>query len=198
MVRTSTLTGMIFAMVLLFTFEAGAWDGQRKGFVLGIGAGAGLSSYKLVSDSYSQIESDRFNKTAFMTDFKIGFAPSNRVMIFWASKVSWFGHKVAEGTEYETSFTATNGIGGLGTSYFFQPGGPSPYLTGTIGFSTWSTPFEANSDSYFGGGFSLGAGYEFSKHWSVEGNFSWGSPSDDFGDSVSTNAVRVTVNVLGY
>jgi hypothetical protein len=128
-------------------------------------------------------------------------------MIFWMSKVAWFKEEIVIydetsavplGTE---SFTVSSGVGGAGISYYFQPEGPSAYLTGGIGFSSWAMPFEDNSTSYYGSGIALGAGYEFSKHWSIEGNVTFGDPNEEeMGAKFTINAraFRITLNVLGY
>lgn len=207
MMKHNTATTIVATMAaLVLATAAHAWDGQRKGFILGIGAGAGLASFK-TQESYTGFgepltaEGERQNKFALMTDFKIGYAPSNNLSLYWSSKVAWFSKKNEfdfGGQHYEESATVTNGIGGLGASYYFKPQGPSPYVTGTFGFASWGTPFEQGSESYTSTGLALGGGYEFSKHWSLEGNLSFGNPGDGAGYSINAKAVRLTVNWLGY
>lgn len=200
--RTTLLLFLLIPAMFINAATAFAWDGKRKGFVLGIGAGGGLAANKPYSTASGEnVESERESKFALMTDFKIGYAPSNQVAILWLSKVAWFGYNLEYQGDVLQSYTIANGFGGVGVAYYFEPEGPSPYLTGGLGFSTYSAPFEENIDGLSGSGFALGAGYEFSKHWSVEGNLTWGSPNEeDQGDErgVKTLAVRVTVNVLGY
>lgn len=206
MKRNASVLVLIIGMLVSFISPSFAWDGQRKGFILGIGAGGGLATYKpytTFSDfgSNSDSEMNREKKFALMTDFKIGYAPSNQVALFWISKVAWFGHTYEYADGSSQSYTFADGIGGLGVAYYFQPQGPSPYLTAGLGFSTFSAPFEKDFDGFSGSGLALGAGYEFSKHWSVEGNFTWGSPNEEYFDGEAgfkTWAARVTINVLGY
>ena len=201
--RTTLLLVLLAPVILINATNAFAWDGKRKGFVLGVGAGGGLASFKPYAKFSDNETSDgeRTSKFAFMSDFKIGYAPSNQVALYWMSKVAWFGYKLEFEGEVFQSYTAANGFGGVGVTYYFQPEGPSPYLTAGLGFSTWDAPFEENSDGLSSSGIALGAGYEFSKHWSLEGNFSWGSPNEGNESreiGFRTLAVRVTVNVLGY
>jgi hypothetical protein len=62
-------------------------------------------------------------------------------------------------------------------------------------------PFEEGSDTWIGFGLFAGAGYEFSPHWSVEGDLIYGKPKDsEFGVDVSTSAftIKASVNVLAY
>jgi hypothetical protein len=185
--------------------NAQAWDQQRKGFLLGFGVGPGFTSYTqtvAVSGGLSggtiSFESDRENTAGVATDFKIGYAPDNSWAIYYTSKVSWFGMENALGN----NVTIANGLGAAAVCYWFQPQAPSPFVAGGIGFSTWSVPFEDPApDTWIGPGLFAGGGYEFSKHWSVEGYLSWGKPKDTIlGIEVSSNALSfmLTLNWLGY
>jgi len=196
----------VFVGFMLFCLasNAHAWDDQRKGFLLGFGIGPGFTSFtqKVTVDYFGggteSVESDRENKVGVMTDFKIGYAPDNSWAIYYTSKVSWFGMTNALGSDV----TIANGLGAVAVSYWFNQQAPSPFIAGGIGFSTWSLPFEDNPpDTWMGAGLFAGGGYEFSRHWSIEGYLSWGKPKDkEFGIEVSSNALSVmfTVNVLGY
>jgi len=206
MSRKMTFWVLLFGLSLCSTTRILALDGKRKGFIIGIGAGGGLASYKskVELSSGNDFEGDRMNKFGIMTDFKLGYAPSNQVAIFWTSKVAWFSQKIEGDPRFgieDQSFIIANGMGGLGFAYYLQPDGPSLYLTGGLGFSSWATPFEEGSEASYGLGLSLGAGLEFSKHWSIEGNLVLGSPDEEFSgarSSVNTLGVRVTINRLGY
>lgn len=57
--------------------EALSLDGKRKGFIIGIGIGPGLTSFsQSLKFGGSRVTSDRLNKMSFMSDFKIGYAPA--------------------------------------------------------------------------------------------------------------------------
>jgi hypothetical protein len=185
-------------VLLCVTTVAGAFDGERQGFILGIGVGAGLTTYtQTVSYGGNSFTSDRENEFPLMTDFKIGYAPNDLVEIYWMSKVSWFSMEnvLAE------DVTITNGLGGLGITYFFRPTAPSPFLTGGIGFSSWTAPFEEDAEVWYGFGLTAGVGYEFAPHWYVAGDVCWGKPAtEQYGVDFSTNALslKLTINVIGY
>jgi len=203
MCRNALIWAGVCLTLCLVACPAQAFDGQRKGFILGGGAGLGLTSfnqeiglgYRGYHESY---ESDRENKGTVMTDFKIGYAWDNSWAIYYTSKVSWFG---IENT-YGDDVTIANGLGAAAVAYWFKPQAPSGFVTGGLGYSTWSLPFEDNSsDAWLGGGLFMGGGYEFSRHWSVEGYLAWGKPNDtEWGVEVSahTFSIMLTVNVLGY
>lgn len=180
-----------FALLMGFVFSitnsAFAWDGKRKGFLLGIGAGAGLESFKYTRFSfyYGLQPGDRFYKPAFMTDFKIGYAPTNQIALYWMSKVAWFTNNIL----------TLNGMGGIAISYYLRPNKSTFYVSAGYGYSTWGT---SETGTQYGTGISIGGGYEFSRHWSVETNLSFGTPKFSDNSSMNTMALRVTLNVLGY
>lgn len=196
------LTGII---LICLAASADAWDGQRKGFLLGFGIGPGFTSFtqRVAASDPSwggtvSLVSDRENKPGVMTDFKIGYAPDDYWAIYYTSKVSWFGMENALGD----NVTVANGLGAAGITYWFQPHYPSPFVAGGVGFSTWGLPLEDPApDTWVGPGFFAGGGYEFSRNVSVEAYLSLGSPRDtDRGMEVKSDtfSLMLTLNWLGY
>ena len=198
MLRTILFTLIAAGVIVGLDHPAFAWDGTRKGFILGAGVGGGLISYtQEISGSNISVKSDRENTLAFMYDVRIGYAPSNLWQIYYLSEASWFGLDNIVGDRV----TIASGLSGVGVTKYVRAQAPSPFFLGSIGLTTWSTPFEERSGTWVGAGLMLGGGFEFSRHWSVEGNLVWGKPKDeDSGVEVSSNtfSIRVTVNVLGY
>ena len=198
MKRTCTFLSVAVLAVFCVTTVAGAFDGERQGFILGIGVGAGLTTYtQTISSGSNSLTSDRENEFPLMTDFKIGYAPNDLVEIYWVNKVSWFSMENALGDDV----TITNGLGGLGVTYFFEPAAPSAFVSGGIGFSSWTVPFEEEAEVWSGFGLTAGAGYEFATHWYVAGDVCWGKPStEEYGLDFSVDAlsVKLTINVIGY
>ena len=209
---------VVGCMTLAFASGVSAFDGQRKGFILGFGLGAGMTSFEYdMEDMGYKIESDGLTKFGVHTDFKIGAGLNEQVQLYWSAKVAFFSvgemtftvPELDQEAEADIDATVAHGIGGLGITYFFQPVAPSPYIVGTIGFSSWQTPFESGSPTWIGFGLAVGMGYEFAPHWSVEGTLTYGSPSGDKvfldGDTYSATdastsplGFRVTVNALAY
>ena len=195
MQRSHMLVSMVLALLLCVTTVGWAFDGERQGFILGVGVGVGLTSYTQTVPFYAglNLTTDRENTFGIMSDFKIGYAPSDVMEIYWVNKVSWFGME----NVYEDNVTITSSVGGLGVTYFFQPTAPSAFVSGAIGLSSWAAPFEEGAEAMSGFGISAGGGYEFSPHWYVEGNVCWGNPSlDDY--STDSLSFKVTMNVIGY
>ncbi|MCK5127254.1 MAG: hypothetical protein KAR42_13450 [candidate division Zixibacteria bacterium] len=192
--RKSIVFILVACFIVGLTSGVSAFDGKRKGFILGLGAGLGLTSY---TQSVGTLTSDRENSFGLQTDFKIGLGTSEVFQIYWQSKVSWFGLDNALGN----NVTIAHGFGGIGFTYFLQPTPQSAYLTGGLGYSTWTTPFESNSDTWIGFGLTVGAGYELSSHLNLEGTLMFGKPTNDImGIDISTTGmtIRATIIYMGY
>jgi hypothetical protein len=232
MVKKCSMWAFVAFILLWVATSAHAFNGERKGFILGFGLGPGFTSYtEKITEEYGgvkqSIERDRKSKLGLVTDFKIGYAPSNFLEIYWFSKVSWFGHKFVQSYdfydyyyeyvyhyEYVEDWMVANGVAGIGGTYYFRPTAPSWFLSGGLGYSAWSVPFEDNSlndyfyeednflqDSRLGLGLFVGGGYEFARHLNVQMDLCWGKPKNSEGRlEVSSNAltVKCTLNALAY
>jgi hypothetical protein len=170
-----------------------AFDGERKGFVLGFSAGASVTSFTQTLSGTFQGETDRENKFGFGTSFRIGGAFNEQFMFYYVNNVAWFSLENALGE----TVTIANGVGLIGVSYYLQPTPGGWYLLGVIGVSTWDAVFE-NSSASTGFGLGGGVGWEFAPHWSVEAVAEWGKPSDsEAGVDLETNAVSILVMIAG-
>jgi hypothetical protein len=130
-------------------------------------------------------------------------------MVYWMSKVAWFGTEFSVQTYYDPEkkldleyqdITLAAGVGGVGASYFFRPQAPSIYVTAGAGFSAWTLPFEG-SDPWGGFGAAGAIGYEFTRNWSVEAAVLYGkTESDNVEIKYDSDffAVGLTINVTGY
>ncbi len=178
---------IVFAVIFLLVSAVQVWafDGQRKGFILGGGLGLGMTSF---TEELGPFSTDRENQFSFMTDFKIGYAPTEQVEIYYSSKVSWFDY---------FGITAAFGTGTGAVSYYLLPQSPTFFLSGGLGFSSISAPFESNSDSDVGFGFFVGGGYEFARHFAVEFDLMYGQPTE--GDYSFNGLVpRVVVTATAF
>ena len=171
---------------------------HRKGFVIGLGLGPGYTTYKFDVAGYGSTKSQ--DKFGVSSDFKIGYAPSDQVIICWMSKVAWYSEEMMDYSYYygitTKDITVANGVGAVGVCYFFRPWAPSPYIFGGLGYSSFSTPFD-NYKSSTGFGLTLGGGIEFARHWCIEGSLVYGNPSDA-GVTMKSTSLKVTLNWLGY
>lgn len=196
-----------FILALAFVLLAAtlfSFDGKRKGFILGFGIGISSLSYKQTLEGGGEsITSPTVDETPFVTDFKIGYAPDNKLEIYYSSKVAWFSMT----NIYDANVNIADGIGTFSASYFLSSKlkttqwAPSPFVSAGFGFSAWSTPNVDNSTSWTGTGFFVGGGYEFAKHFRAELNFFMNNPSHtESGITGTTNssALMLTINALAF
>lgn len=173
--RTSAITAILCVAMAFMASNASAWDGERKGFQLGIGLGPGY--YK----------EPGFNKVGVGTDFKIGYAPSNKLSIYWMSKATFFS--------LGSGILAAFSVGGPGVSYSPKSEGASPYIEIGAGFSTIKViSGSLGTFGVNGAGVAAGAGYNFANRFSIGGNLVFGKFSG-FSNSYS---IIGFVAVTGY
>ena len=168
---------VFFLFAILFSGTGFAFDGNRAGFILGLGPGIGYAR----NDLPVGIES----KFAIKTDFLIGYAPSNRTAITWSSKVLWYD---SEG------ITLASGVSGLGITYFFSENTQESFISAVIGWNGVSAPFEDNTESLTGFGLSIGVGREVSKNWIVGLDATWGKPES----GITTFGIGVHFSHIWY
>jgi hypothetical protein len=195
MYRTCCVVLLCLAIVSILAVDVCALDGERKGFILGFSVGPAVTSFtQKVALSVGDItESERENKFGAGTDFRIGYAPSNQLMLYYTNKLTWLRLT----NTLNEDVTVVNGVGLFGLSYYLLPQAPSFYVAGTIGTSLWGV-YDDLGNAWTGFGLGGTAGYEFTKYWSVEGTVMWGKPGDSaFGVDVSTNAIGVMIALAG-
>ena len=168
---------------MLTVSTASAFDDQREGFLVSIGAGAAL-----VNTSPDRFDDE--SSFGFTTSFKIGYGFSNQFLLYYVNDVSWFG---LDGT----NDTFATGGSNIGISYYIDESSPY-YVMGAIGIGS----FQNFTDGYgeIGSTFSIGGGYEVSPHILLEATYQHVSV-EDFGyanTDVSTNSLRFTVNYMWY
>lgn len=194
----STVLLVIAFLTLALISDADAFDGNRKGFILGGGLGLGVTSFTQTVGGFGpRLTLERGRKLGLQTSFRIGYAPSEYGQIYWSNRVSWFGME----NNFGNHVAIAHGIGGIGVTYYFHPVTPSFFITGVIGFSTWFTLFESYPDILYGDGISGGFGYEFVRHWSVEISVSHGDLRENASGrrtSFSALTVKAFVSVVEY
>ena len=194
------------AILLVAMNDAHGADGRRKGFVFGLGIGAGTTSFSqtlsgtgpgtdLLVESTSA-SGDGETRRAFAMDFRIGHGFNERFILHYTGRWSCLSIENAVGEEV----IITNWVGGPGFSYYFRDEAPSLFVHGHVGIANWfnAAEYAPDTDGY---GISGGVGWEFKRHWSLEATVSWGNPrTEEGGLKLETNAVSylVTINALVY
>ncbi|MEE8576505.1 MAG: outer membrane beta-barrel protein [candidate division Zixibacteria bacterium] len=162
---------MVLAVALMLTASSAfAFNNDRAGFMLDLGAGAGITSVKESGTIIGFPVSASESKFSVLTNFRIGHGFNSQTQLYWFSRGSWMK---------SGDITFLSSVGGIGVSHFFAPTTPSGYLFGGVGLASLSAPFESGSGANYGLGLVLGAGYEFSPHWSFEGVLAYAKTTED-------------------
>lgn len=150
---------IILYFLVLYPFgDIEAFDGNRKGFFLGVGIEPGISAYRTVYYADSHL----YGKPSVTLNYKIGYASSEQLLIYFTVRSSLDGgytYNFEEGNFNHNSFDlASDGTFGMGFMIF-----PNQvnnfYFSGCFGLGT-----AINLDYFLvkssGFGMSGGVGYE--------------------------------------
>ena len=186
---------LIIFLILIVSSNVSAWDGERKGFILGAGLGTGFVSHTQKAKGCKSIDESNIG---FSINGKIGYAPNNYLMIYNMGPGTFFKNiHILD----DKKRMIVSGINGLGISYYFNKTAPSPYIMGGIGISIWRAEFEPDIDDLEGTGFIIGGGYEYKSRFSIEGHFSWANASKEISETdykAKFFSINITLNVIGY
>jgi hypothetical protein len=136
--------------------QANPASARRQGFIVGIGGGIAIG------------EDGAVGVTNVVTDFKIGYAPSDQWLVYSTNQLVW------------GSFRNTVGISGVGVTHMFNPTWPSAFVTGAVGATVGTVA------SDFVLSFIAGGGWEVAPHFSVGAE--WMSLDIGFGGRSSAYA----------
>lgn len=186
---------LLFVLTVLLTQTAFAdvFDGKRKGFILGLGAGFHSTGLDVTYKGRTASKS----KTGLATSFKIGYGVDEQLAIYYVRNASW----AYDSDVNYSDVLFSGGISGVGLNYYIEPSARSAYLIGALGFGDFSAPFESENDfpTYTGSAFMIGSGFEIKKH--VQGEITWLKTNLSNSNSifeVSTSSIQFTVNYLFY
>lgn len=160
---------------------------RRKGFILNLGLGAAG-----VSSSYEGPVSNRRTKAAVGTDFKIGHAATDQILIYYSNDAAFYN----ETDFYGDDQLVAVGLSGVGVTYFLQPSVPSFYVDGTIGIAARNllSYEDATVDGTGGWGVAVGGGYEFARHFMLDADLILGR----LDGGLNTSTLRVGLIWLLY
>lgn len=137
---------------------------ERKGFIIGIGSGAALhraADVTVTRDRFGRltVSSTTANNLAIVTDFRVGYAPTDQLLIYYSNKAAF-----TQADDYDVV-----GLTGAGVTFMAKRTSPSLFITGSGGAAVGGT-FIGSVSSDNGFGFSVGGGYEFKRHFSISGD----------------------------
>lgn len=141
-----------------------AFDGKRKGFFFSVGTGPGISVRSVVGSYF-------YGKPAFTLDYKIGYAPSERLLIYLTTRSSFDGgysYNYTNAGEFRHSELAFQVDGTYGLGFMLFPSQSNNlYFSGCFG---WGATIDLDyflTDS-LGFGISGGIGYEIFPNLAID------------------------------
>jgi len=211
------IKAIVFLILTCAIGNALAFDGQRKGFILGVGIGAAYS-YLHNNIEYNDIYIDtegswREEGLGTQYEIKIGYALNDHFLLSVVARDITF---VYEDHPYDRFylqkdlFTHTYGLIGIGISAYAEEKTPSPYITVNVFYpfsnSSFIYPDLSHNDGQSGIGLSFAVGYEFVPHWSVELSvtgadvYETNPPAISYVDRsvIQYSSIALTINALGY
>lgn len=185
------------------------YRGRRKGFIFGLGVGVGGTSFTQPLAQYywrgtqeADWSTERFTRSALITELKIGHGLTDQFLLYYTSRISWLPLQ-----HFANDTTVANGAAGMGFM-FFPLRRIGLYLVGNIGLATlvtWQPPLTLQNARQTGVSVSGGIGYEFFSHWSLDFTVNSGSATmtsvDDPREIALTNEIvtfSVNLSMLAY
>lgn len=181
-----------FAAIFFSATPALAFDDNRQGFILGLGAGFHSTDIDFFYNG-SNVESQ--SESGFATSFKIGGGLTDQLALYYVRNASWYSAPLSNGKDA----TYTIGLTGLGGSYFLSPSAPSGYFIAAFGIGDYSTPFE-NIKPDTGSALMFGGGYEFQTHLMFEVTLLTTDIESEYDSrfSLKSSSFQFTLNYLFY
>lgn len=172
---------VVLVIVLCAAGSSMAFDGMRKGFVLGGGLGlAPTSSIKF--GIYDE------SAAGLGLNFVIGGAFNEQNMLVYEGNVTSWKADVVDAS-------IAQGFNGVAWYHYFGPLGKSAFAT--IGLGAYVFSADGYEDNEPGFGFLIGGGYEFSKHWQVGAYLASGTTSDADFSQIEYDHTHFSILVSG-
>ncbi len=179
---------IVSLVVLLGAASTFAFDGKRKGFIVGGGLGFAPSIQWSQSSSYYEHRfGDAKDESGIGINLAIGFAWSKHNMLVYE----------ANGCGYESllsSDEAVQGVDCFSWYHFYGYTGRSLFTAVGIGFYHHDVSGERRTES--GGALLLGGGFEFARHFQM--GFYFGSRLNSDGPDVNRSHVNVLFTAFAY
>ncbi len=171
--------------VLLMAASAGAFDGLRKGFVLGGGVGFAVTADWDFDVSGVSIGEDG---SGLGLNLLIGYAWDEQNMIVYEENAcGWDSDLIGE--------FIVQGFRGASWYHYFGPMGKSLFTATGIGYYAFNVDTYRDNKPAFG--LLLGGGYEFTRHVQVAAYFSTGKTKDS-GIDFSHTHFNILVSAVAF
>lgn len=164
------LIAITLVAVLLLSVSSFAFDGNRKGFVLGGGLGLGaVGSWKVDVPIFGTTIPVDESGTGVAVQFVIGGAFDEHNMLVYEGNVIGYQSDL-----FDESIG--QGFNGAAWYHYFSDPGKTPFTTLGLGFYYFKVgDFDATDPKI---ALLVGGGYEFAKHWQTGVYFSFGQTAE--------------------
>jgi len=191
----STPVVVVGVLTLILATSSFGFDGNRKGFVLGGGLGiapaSGWSGKGTFGAALEVIDTSEY-RTGVGFNFLIGHGWDEKNLIvfeinmsIWTSDLLLSRPNIVQGT-----------VSAVWYHYFGLPG-RSFFTAAGLGSYRVIRTVSQNLDQSIGGGYILGGGYEFARHWQLAGYFGLGASSEKYGPWTYTD-LKVLVSAVAF
>lgn len=194
--RTVTAGKVLLAcigLLVLSSTSIHAFDGKRKGFVVGGGVGIAANSHWEIDNS--AVSED---KAGLGLNLVIGYAWDEANMIVYEGNVTAYSSDVASAVGRFAGLgdqTITQGFNGVGWYHYYGSAGKSLFTTVGLGVYVFDVQdFDANDPGF---GVLLGVGYEIARHWQF-GAYLGGGQTTSGGVDFKQSHINVNVNVIAF
>lgn len=206
MFAKNVLLVLVVHFSLIIPSQVAAWDGQRKGFIFGVGGGVAINKTTSTMGNTSISE----NYTGMDISARMGYAPSNTFELYVFDNISIFNETYLDtipkyvlwpwGEKMVVEKQLSHFGGGIGARFYLEETAPSFLFEVGFGICYFGDP--VFQDTPTAASYGLAAGYEFSRHWSAKLGFLAATVGySDYvvpGKKSSIYTFTFTVNVLGY
>lgn len=144
-----------FLLLVLSTSASHAFNDERHAFIAGLGIGYHATELDNGNGSDSSVD-------GLATSFRVGFGMGNQFTLYYFSDGNWYS---------QGGKSWLSGINGIGSAYYFSTNTRTPYVHAGYGYGFGSQPWESGDKGKGGNGYTLGIGYEFMQHLSVEASY---------------------------
>ncbi|MEZ5358801.1 MAG: hypothetical protein R3F48_08195 [Candidatus Zixiibacteriota bacterium] len=181
---------VLFILALICVSSLGAFDGARKGFVLGGGVGFAANAGWEFDDKlfdFIPVKASENNGGGAL-NFFLGYAWDEKNMIAYEANVAGYSSDL-----FDQNITQT--FTGPEWCHYYGSTGKSIYTTVGLGLYIFDGE---NFDAFEPGpGLMLGGGYEFARHFQVGFNLAFGSISEA-GVDVKLHHVSILLNAVAF
>lgn len=182
------------------TFHINGFTREKNKIVFGIGAGGGIVHmiYQYIDFRPQGMNENEIKETVikpcFSTNFKLGYAPSDRFFICWNARTNWF--RSSQFSEYAETILMAGGGAGLGISFYPFKEQEKIFFSGMFGYSNLFEAFNRDHNN-FGTALSFGVGYNLFKYVTAEMNFILtNSEKYSYGNYEKPKIINFTINFL--